>query len=178
MVFVRKSPGRSGSTKVQIAEGRAGRDVVLEHVGTAHGEAELAVLSAEAKRRLRPGQDTFELDGLGLDEAEGSPARPGVITGRRSAVLWHVLSSVYARLGFDSVGDHAFQQLVLARIIEPTSKADSLRSSRRSVSSTRRRARCSGRCSRLRWVTTAAKSRRRASPTPRPVAMCRCACTT
>lgn len=66
-MFVRKSPGRSGSTKVQIAERRAGRDVVLEHVGTAHGEAELAVLMAEAKRRLRPGQDAFELDGLGLD---------------------------------------------------------------------------------------------------------------
>ena len=40
VVFVRKSPGRSGSTKVQIAERRAGRDVVLEHVGTARGEAE------------------------------------------------------------------------------------------------------------------------------------------
>ena len=53
--------------------------------------------------------------------------RAGVITGKRSALLWHVLTSVYARLGFDTVGDAAFQQLVLARIIEPTSKADSLR---------------------------------------------------
>ena len=34
---------------------------------------------------------------------------------------------MYARLGFDVVGDDAFKQLVLARIIEPTSKADSLR---------------------------------------------------
>ena len=49
MVFVRKVPGRSGSTKVQVAERRAGRDVVLEHVGTARSEAELAVLMARAR---------------------------------------------------------------------------------------------------------------------------------
>ena len=127
MVFVRKSPGRSGSTKVQLAERRAGRDVVVEHIGTARGEAELAVLMAEARRRLRPGQDAFDLDIGGLDEAAGSPGRAGVITGKRSAVLWRVLSSAYDRLGFDALGDEAFRQLVLARIIEPTSKADSLR---------------------------------------------------
>ena len=34
---------------------------------------------------------------------------------------------MYARLGFDTIGDAAFAQLVLARIVEPTSKADSLR---------------------------------------------------
>ncbi|KAF0833185.1 DDE family transposase [Ornithinibacter aureus] len=126
VVFVRKSPGRTGSTKVQIAERRAGRDVVLEHVGTARSEGELAVLMAEARRRLRPGQEAFDLDGVGLEQ-EGLPQRPGVITGKRSVVLWQVLSSVYARLGFDVVGDEAFKQLVLARIVEPTSKADSLR---------------------------------------------------
>ena len=43
MVFVRKSPGRSGSTKVQIAERRDGRDVVLEHVGLTIVFAALAV---------------------------------------------------------------------------------------------------------------------------------------
>lgn len=127
MVFVRKSPGRSGATKVQIAERRAGRDVVLEHVGTARSEAELAVLIAEARRRLRPGQETLDLGDVALEQATGLPERPGVVTGKRSALLWHVLSSVYVRLGFHAVEDAAFAQLVLARIIEPTSKADSVR---------------------------------------------------
>lgn len=123
MVFVRKLPGRSGSTKVQVAERRAGRDVVLEHVGTARSEAELAVLMAEARRRLRPGQDVLDLP---LPEQPGD-GRSGVITAKRSALLWQVLSTVYERLGFDAVDDAAFQQLVLARIVEPTSKADSVR---------------------------------------------------
>ena len=125
MVFIRRSAGRSGSTKVQLAERRAGRNVILEHIGTAHDEAELAVLMEVARERLRPGQAAFD---LGLDEAPSGVGRaPGVITGKRSAVLWSVLTGAYARLGFDVLGDEAFKQLVLARLVEPTSKADSLR---------------------------------------------------
>ena len=108
---------------MQLAERRAGRDVVLDHVGTARSEAELAVLMAEANRRLRPGQGVLD---LGVDGAP-APGRPGVITGKRSTLLWRVLEGVYDRLGFDAVADEAFKALVLARIIEPTSKADSIR---------------------------------------------------
>ena len=75
------------------------------------------------RARLRPGQQALDLKIPGAEE----PGRSGVITGKRSAVLWHVLSSAYTRLGFDVVDDAAFQQLVLARIVEPTSKVDSLR---------------------------------------------------
>lgn len=57
MVFVRRVPGRSGSIKVQLAERRDGRDVVVEHVGTARTEAELAILVARARRREHEGQE-------------------------------------------------------------------------------------------------------------------------
>jgi hypothetical protein len=55
------------------------------------------------------------------------PTRP--ITASRAAHLWDALSHAYDVLGFDKAagGDDVFRQLVLARIIEPTSKADSLR---------------------------------------------------
>ncbi|GAA4733903.1 hypothetical protein GCM10023350_16810 [Nocardioides endophyticus] len=55
MVFVRRSPGRSGSTRVQIAERHGGRDVVVKRVSTARTDAELAVLMAAARRRLHEG---------------------------------------------------------------------------------------------------------------------------
>ena len=80
---------------MQLAERRAGRDVVLDHVGTARSEAELAVLMAEARGRLRPGQGVLDLDVDGARE----PSRSGVITGKRSALLWRVLQEVYDRLG-------------------------------------------------------------------------------
>jgi transposase len=49
------------------------------------------------------------------------------VAGTRSQLLWDVLAGAYARLGFDAVDDEAFQALVLGRVIEPTSKADTLR---------------------------------------------------
>ena len=125
-MFVRKSSGRSGATKVQIAERRDGRDVVLEHVGTAHDEAELAALVTVARGKLYPGQGELALEGVS-GPAAGGPGGSAVITSKSNAVLWKVLRAGYDRLGFGAVGDEAFAQLVLARIVEPTSKADSLR---------------------------------------------------
>lgn len=121
MVFVRKVQTASGATAVQIAERQGGRDRVLEHLGSAHTEADLTALLEAAHRKLHPGQG--ELD-LGVESVPGGQS---VITSKSSALLWQVLSGAYERLGFDVVGDESFKQLVLARIVEPTSKADSLR---------------------------------------------------
>ena len=41
MAFVRKVKTASGATAVQIAERVAGRDKVLEHLGSAHTDAEV-----------------------------------------------------------------------------------------------------------------------------------------
>ncbi|MDU1223833.1 MAG: hypothetical protein E6167_00620 [Varibaculum cambriense] len=43
-------------------------------------------------------------------------------------LLWRVLQDSYRVLGFDqAIGDAVFEQLVLARIVEPASKADTVR---------------------------------------------------
>lgn len=41
--------------------------------------------------------------------------------------LWDVLDAAYDRLGFGIIDDPAFKAMVLARLIEPTSKAQSIR---------------------------------------------------
>jgi hypothetical protein len=96
----------------------------IEHVGSAHDEQELAALKAAAAARLALGQ--AELD-LGLARVVGSQPLP--IMSSRMSYLWDALCAAYETLGFDSVtqGDSVFRDLVLARIIEPTSKADALR---------------------------------------------------
>jgi hypothetical protein len=121
VAFVRKVKTASGATAVQIAERVGGRDKVLEHLGSAHTDAELAALLATARDRLHPGQGELDLT------AGRVPSGHAVITGKRHAVLWQALTDAYLRLGFDVIDDAAFRQLVLARIIEPTSKVDSLR---------------------------------------------------
>jgi len=51
----------------------------------------------------------------------------GRVVATSSLVLWQVLTAAYARVGFEVLGDEAFRAMVLARIVEPTSKADTLR---------------------------------------------------
>ena len=121
---MRKVKTASGATAVQIVDKRAGVRRIVEHLGSAHDEAELAVLMQVARERLNAGQD--ELD-LGLDTpalAVGARAR---VVASSSQVLWDVLVDAYRRLGFTVLDDEAFMKLVLARVIEPVSKADTVR---------------------------------------------------
>ena len=134
--FIRKVRTASGATAVQVVLKRSTRIVKVDHIGSAHSEAELAVLMQIARERLHEGQLALDLDG----QASGSEAtvhaeavtaamRPGSarVAGSRSQLLWDVLAEGYARLGFDVLRDEAFRAMVLARLIEPTSKADTIR---------------------------------------------------
>jgi hypothetical protein len=51
----------------------------------------------------------------------------GRVVSTSSLLLWRVLTDAYSRMGFDVLGDEAFRAMVVARIVEPTSKADTLR---------------------------------------------------
>jgi hypothetical protein len=122
--YVRTVKTASGATAVQIVYSwhRGSREI--EHIGSAHDDVELELLKAVARQRLAAGQG--ELD-LGLDT--GAPGGPLPITASRMGCLLDALSRAYDVLGFGpaSGGDEVFEQLVLARIIEPVSKLDSLR---------------------------------------------------
>jgi hypothetical protein len=124
VAYVRTVRTASGATAVQIVHSsrRGLRDI--EHLGSAHDEAGLAALKAAARQRIVAGQS--ELD-LGLDVTARSG--PLEIVASRMAHLWEALCRVYDSLGFADAaeGDEVFRQLVLARIIEPTSKLDALR---------------------------------------------------
>jgi hypothetical protein len=124
--YVRTVKTASGARAVQIVHWsrRGSRDI--EHIGSAHDDAELEVLKAAARQRLADGQ--AELD-LGLQPAEPTGSGPLPITSSRMGHLWDALAHIYRVLGFEQAagGDEVFRLLVLARIIEPTSKLDSLR---------------------------------------------------
>jgi hypothetical protein len=121
VVFLRKVPTASDATAVQIAERAGGRDKVIEHLGSAHTDAEIAVLMETGRRKMH--EDQGELD-LAVGERD---SRDAIVRGQVSRVPVEVIEGAWRRLGFDVVGDAAFFQLVLARLVEPTSKADSVR---------------------------------------------------
>ena len=113
----------SGATAVQVVWSSRRGSREIEHLGSAHDEAELEALKAAAQQRIAAGQ--LEL-GLGLVPTGGGPLP---ITSSRMSHLVETIERAYRVLGFEDAadGDEVFRYLVLARIIEPSSKLDSLR---------------------------------------------------
>jgi hypothetical protein len=124
---VRTVKTASGARAVQIVHGSRRGARQIEHLGSAHDDKELEALKAAARQRLAGGQGQLE---LGLDTAL-AVVGPGPlqIASSQMSHLWRALGTGYDALGLDVAAgcDEVFRRLVLARIIEPTSKADSLR---------------------------------------------------
>jgi len=128
VAYVRTVRTTSGATAVQIVWSSRRGSRRIEHIGSAHDETELAALKAAAAHRLAGAQDQLAL-ALGL--GAGSTLRGGAlpITSSRMGHLWEALERAYTAIGLDAAteSDPVFKGLALARIVEPTSKVDSLR---------------------------------------------------
>ncbi len=124
MAYVRTVKTSSGATAVQIVWSWRKGSRSIEHLGSAHDDVELAALKTAAVERLAAGQT--ELD-LGISGG----VEPGMlpILSSQMTHLWEVLCAAYRILGFESAtkSDTVFRDLVLARIIEPSSKIDAER---------------------------------------------------
>jgi transposase len=119
MAYIRKVKTSSGATAVQIAYKDHGRVVKIVHIGSSHTEDELRILLELARKQLHANQ-------LDLFPDPQSSLRVGM---KRSFsdLLWKTLKEQYNQMGFSQLEDGVFESIVLARIVEPTSKVDSLR---------------------------------------------------
>ena len=125
VAYVRTVKTASGAIAVQIVWSSRRGSRRIEHLGSGHDDAEVEALKAAARQRLSQGQAELDLD----VEIAGTDTGPLEIVTSRAAHLWDALDHAYGRLGFAAAvdDDEVFRQLVFARIIEPTSKQDSLR---------------------------------------------------
>jgi hypothetical protein len=146
VAYVRKVRTASGAVAVQVVRKHRGQREILAHVGSAHTDAELGIL-LERARALAAGEQgalDFEVPACAerVDDVadyragrlvpepappKRAPAPPGRTMATSSRLLYDAIAAVYDWLGFDIVGDAVFRDLVIARIVEPTSKADSRR---------------------------------------------------
>jgi hypothetical protein len=142
VAYVRKVRTASGAVAVQVVRKHRGRREILAHVGSAHTDAELGILLEKARALAVGDQAVLGFDvpariELVAEVADGRsrvliapvakakrvPARPGRTAATSSRLLYDAIAGVYDWLGFDAVDDAVFRDLVIARIVEPTSKA-------------------------------------------------------
>ncbi len=147
MAWIRRVRTASGATAVQIAESVNGRRRIVRHIGSARDEAELGLLMDEAQRCLTDDRQGVldlgltpapvktamlgpaEPQSLFANPSTAMPVGPRTVTSARvlktsSGMLYDVLAGVYTSLGFDAVADENFRDLVIARVVEPTSLLD------------------------------------------------------
>lgn len=122
---LRKAPTASGANAVKIVTKRHGKLTVIEHLGSAHTPAQLAALEEADREKINEftGQLALDLD-TGRDVSTTSSRR---VKGSASRLLIETIHAAYHRLGFDVIDDKAFFQRVLAKLVKPTSKTDSIR---------------------------------------------------
>ena len=122
--------GKDERRSVQVIWSRKGGVTKMTQIGVAHTEEDLAVLMLEAEEVLAGGQGELDLD-FGDSATTLAPRHPGrrlKSVGSKSEHLWQALQAAYSALGFDdAAGDRVFRDLVLARVIEPTSKLQAIR---------------------------------------------------
>lgn len=119
VTFIRRVKTSSGATAVQIAHKQYGRIKHIEHIGSAHNLKEEAVLMSLARERLYANQPSLF--------ADTHPALKLRLKSSCSGLLRRVLLEQYHALGFSQLTDEVYALLCIARIVEPTSKLDSLR---------------------------------------------------
>lgn len=143
---MRKVRTASGAVAVQVVRKHRGQRTILAHVGSAHTDAQLGILLEQARRIAAQDQGVLDIevpartqsvDGiadwrtgtlpLSPGVPKGAPAPAGRTAATHSCLLYDVLGAVYDWLGFDIVADAVFRDLVIARIVEPTSKVDAAR---------------------------------------------------
>lgn len=146
MAYVRKVRTASGAVAVQVVRKHRGQRTIVAHVGSAHTDAQLGILLEQARRIAAADQGVLEIEvpartqrvddvadwrtgtlTLPASVPKGQPAPPGRTTSTCSRLLYDILGAVYDWLGFDVVNDPVFRDLVIARLVEPTSKADAAR---------------------------------------------------
>ncbi len=143
---MRKVRTASGAVAVQVMRKSGRRDELVKHVGSAHTDAELGILLEQARQIVTGDQDVLDFEvpariqrvtdvadwrsgtlTLSPGVPKGAAVAPGRTAGTCSRLLYDVIGAIYDWVGFDVVDDPVFRDLVIARIVEPTSKVDALR---------------------------------------------------
>lgn len=121
VAYVRTVKTSSGATAVQIVWKYHRGSRQIEHIGSAHDQAEVELLRAAAVQRIAEGQDELPFQ-------VQAKAEPLALEAVDTPMGWLLdgIGCAFRRLGLDAAsgGDRVFEELVTARIIEPASKKD------------------------------------------------------
>lgn len=125
-MFIRKLKSKNGNTQVQVVEKVNRKNKVVKHLGTARNTLEVKQLTALAQQYIdnaRIKQGRISLFDNRYEESEMATFLSRlVILGAYDSLTFSFFNYFYKLLGFSSLNDDCFTDLVIARIACPASK--------------------------------------------------------
>lgn len=126
--YIRTVTTASGATAVQIVHSEKRGSKNLTHIGSAHTPEDLALLRAKAQRLVDGDQMSLDLGVDTTPAGTGTQQAPVPVTSEKAGHLIDTIQHAYRKLSFDEAtdGDEVFRNLVIARLVQPGSKLDSV----------------------------------------------------
>ena len=123
-MFVRKKINKSGSVSVVVVDKSRGfREVTT--IGVSSDELEIARMVERGRRWIAEygGQRGIDFEGIEASEEEAAMRFLDNVEGVFINGTRLVLERVFARIGFNEIGDEVLRHLVISRLTFPSSKA-------------------------------------------------------
>jgi len=127
MFYVRTTKTASESTAVQIVRYENRRKIIVSHIGSAHNQDELFALKQIAAERIAQTSKQRTLFSGNSSTSKLVYLNKCEYLGFRYGLMQEVINNIFVRFKFHLLRNKLLTDLVAARIVEPSSKLQSLK---------------------------------------------------
>jgi len=125
MFHIRKTKTQSGKTAVQVVRYQQRRLIVVKHIGSSDSEIDLASLYDRARQWIGQASKQYKLFSDESQQPHHSLDEFNYV-GFRYTLVYETLNQLFRRFKFHQLRKQLFVDLVIARIIEPCSKLQTI----------------------------------------------------
>jgi len=130
MVHIRTTKTGSNSTAVQVVRIEYGDTIIIKHIGSAKNEQELILLKKQAEKYISDYTGQFNLFNSSFENRESNyviQSKHSRCIGIKYRLLYAVFQQLFGLLEFDQLKNQLLLDLVMMRLIEPSSKIQTIR---------------------------------------------------
>lgn len=129
MVHIRTTKTGSNSTAVQVVRIEYGNTIIIKHIGSAKNEQELILLKKQAKKYVSDYTGQFNLFNSALENKSNYiiQSNRSRCIGVKYRLLYLVFKQLFSLLEFNKLNNRLLLDLVMMRLIEPSSKIQAIR---------------------------------------------------
>lgn len=127
-MFIRTTKTSSGATAVQVVQYNHRKTAIVKHIGSTHNLKEASLLKKAAREWINKRTGQLSLPSIKKEKSKVFQIDKCRYLGSRHTFTYEIISKIFKLFNLDKVcSNPSFLDLVLMRIVEPSSKSYSLK---------------------------------------------------